>query len=214
MKNYYSILGVSVYATDEEIKTAYRKLAKKYHPDIVGTSREANRVMADINEAFSVLSDSKKRMLYDYDCRQQGVNFSYTSPKENTDDEPHKESDSTDSGTVEDTHAQTNKNQDSSKTNTDENTQSEKGPEQDSILKRVLKGFYDNFRTEAKAYAKEKEEAYRFGMDLSEWELIYVYKRSKGAKRRGYLKALEKRGLMEWNSNDGYCKTSKFKEYE
>lgn len=195
MKNYYSILGVSVNATDEEIKTAYRKLAKKHHPDIVGTSREANQVMAEINEAFSVLSDSKKRMLYDYDCRQQGVNYSYTSPKKNTYDEPHKESDSTDSGTVED-------------------TQSETDSEKDSILKRVFKGLYDNFRTEAQAYAKEKEEAYRFGMDLSEWELIYVYKRSKGAKRRGYLKALEKRGLMEWNSNDGYCKTSKFKEYE
>lgn len=195
MKNYYLILGVSINATDEEIKTVYRRLAKKHHPDIVGTSREANQVMAEINEAFSVLSDSKKRMLYDYDCRQQGMDFSYTSPKESTDNEPYKEGDSTDSGAAED-------------------SQSETAPEQDSILKRVFKGLYDNFRTEAKAYAKEKEKAYRFGMDLSEWELIYVYKRSKGAKRRGYLKALEKRGLMEWNSNDGYCKTSKFKEYE
>lgn len=62
MKNYYSILGVTPDSTDAEIKSAYRKLARKYHPDInpYGTAQ-----FKDITEAYDVLSDSKKRMQYD-----------------------------------------------------------------------------------------------------------------------------------------------------
>ena len=62
MKNYYSILGVTPDSTDAEIKSAYRKLARKFHPDLNPYGTEQFK---DITEAYDVLSDSKKRMHYD-----------------------------------------------------------------------------------------------------------------------------------------------------
>lgn len=63
-KDYYEVLGVSKNATDAEIKSAFRKLAKKYHPDV---SKEANAAekFKEAQEAYSVLSDKDKRSKYD-----------------------------------------------------------------------------------------------------------------------------------------------------
>ncbi|MBD8387511.1 DnaJ C-terminal domain-containing protein [Dysgonomonas sp. BGC7] len=63
--DYYSILGVSKTATADEIKKAYRKLARKYHPDINPNDEEAKRKFQQVNEANEVLSDSEKRKKYD-----------------------------------------------------------------------------------------------------------------------------------------------------
>ncbi|MGC8814652.1 MAG: molecular chaperone DnaJ [bacterium] len=65
MKDYYEILGVSRNATIEEIKAAYRVLAKKYHPDIAENKEEAEKKFREINEAYQVLSDPEKRKIYD-----------------------------------------------------------------------------------------------------------------------------------------------------
>lgn len=62
MKDYYQILGVSKTATEEEIKTAFRKLAHKYHPDKKGGDETKFK---EVSEAYSVLSDKKKRAEYD-----------------------------------------------------------------------------------------------------------------------------------------------------
>ncbi len=63
-KDYYDILGVSKNASKEDIRKAYRKLARKYHPD-VNKSEEAHKRLQEINEAYSVLSDENKRAQYD-----------------------------------------------------------------------------------------------------------------------------------------------------
>lgn len=65
MRNYYDILGISRDATPEQIKLAYRKLAKKYHPD-ASDNQEAKERFQEIQEAYSVLSDPEKRKTYHY----------------------------------------------------------------------------------------------------------------------------------------------------
>ena len=63
--DYYEVLGVSKNASDEEIKNAYRKLAKKYHPDINPGNSDAEEKFKKINEAYTVLSDKAQRSRYD-----------------------------------------------------------------------------------------------------------------------------------------------------
>ena len=64
-KNFYDILGVNKNASDDEIKKAYRSLAKKYHPDLNPGNNEAAEKLKEVNEAYSVLSDKQKRQNYD-----------------------------------------------------------------------------------------------------------------------------------------------------
>lgn len=78
-KDYYEILGVSKDASDKDIKNAYRKLAKKYHPDLNQGDQKAADKLKEVNEAYEVLSDSEKRKKYDqfgsgYDF-SNGANF-------------------------------------------------------------------------------------------------------------------------------------------
>ena len=63
--DYYKILGVPKTASDKEIKTAYRKLARKYHPDLNPDNKEAEKKFKEINEANEVLSDPVNRKKYD-----------------------------------------------------------------------------------------------------------------------------------------------------
>lgn len=63
--DYYKVLEVNKTATEEEIKKAYRKLARKYHPDLNPNDENANRKFQQINEAHEVLSDPEKRKKYD-----------------------------------------------------------------------------------------------------------------------------------------------------
>ena len=63
--DYYKTLGVDKTATEDDIKKAYRKLARKYHPDLNPNDTEANKKFQQINEANEVLSDAEKRKKYD-----------------------------------------------------------------------------------------------------------------------------------------------------
>lgn len=64
-RDYYKTLGVERKATEAQIKSAYRKLARKYHPDVNPNNKDAERQFKEINEAYQVLSDPEKRKKYD-----------------------------------------------------------------------------------------------------------------------------------------------------
>lgn len=72
-KNYYEILGVDKKATADEIKSAYRKLAMKYHPDRNQGDAAAAEKFKEINEANETLSDQQKRAAYDYELEHPGM---------------------------------------------------------------------------------------------------------------------------------------------
>lgn len=65
MKNYYSVLGLTKEASDDDIKKAYRRLAMQYHPDRNEGDGKAEEKFKDVSEAYAVLSDKKKRTQYD-----------------------------------------------------------------------------------------------------------------------------------------------------
>src|SRR5690606_3869488 len=63
--DYYKVLGIDKSATNADIKKAYRKAARKHHPDLNPNNKEAEKTFQQINEANEVLSDPKKREKYD-----------------------------------------------------------------------------------------------------------------------------------------------------
>lgn len=75
-RDYYEVLGVEKGASDDDIKKAYRQLAKKYHPDLNPDDKEAEKRFKEANEAYEVLSDSGKRAKYDQ-FGHAGVDPSY-----------------------------------------------------------------------------------------------------------------------------------------
>ncbi|MED4572974.1 DnaJ domain-containing protein [Brevibacillus agri] len=74
MKNYYEILGLAKTASPNDIKKAYRHLAKKHHPDVNAGSKESEQLFKDITEAYQTLQDESARQAYDarYEAYVQG----------------------------------------------------------------------------------------------------------------------------------------------
>ena len=64
-QDYYEVLGIGKQADEKEIKRAYRKLAKKYHPDMKPGDKVAEQKFKEVTEAYNVLSDKEKKKLYD-----------------------------------------------------------------------------------------------------------------------------------------------------
>lgn len=88
--DYYKLLGVSIFATEYEIRTGYLKRIKHYHPDtFAGDKEEAEKVTAELNVAYSTLKDKEKKLAYDmkygFDIMRQNVkksNFQKQSTKQ------------------------------------------------------------------------------------------------------------------------------------
>jgi len=78
MKDYYKILGVERQASDEQIKKAYRKLAKKYHPDVTKEDKKKQECMYEIQEAYECLGNTEHRKKYDTDCARMSKDFVHT----------------------------------------------------------------------------------------------------------------------------------------
>ena len=76
-KDYYKILDITENACDSDIKSAYRKLARKYHPDIAGNTTDNIKRFKDINEAYNTLINKRKR--YDYDALRRLYSYTKTS---------------------------------------------------------------------------------------------------------------------------------------
>ena len=72
-KDYYKILGVGREASKDEIAKAFKKLARKYHPDLNPGNKESEEKFKEINEAYEVLKDEQKRKMYD----QLGPNWQH-----------------------------------------------------------------------------------------------------------------------------------------
>src|SRR5436190_8468286 len=70
-RDYYETLGVSKTASEDEMKSAFRKLERKYHPDVAKDKKQAEEKFKELNEAYEVLSDPAKRKKYD----QLGANW-------------------------------------------------------------------------------------------------------------------------------------------
>lgn len=81
MKDYYRILGVSGQAAEKEIKAAYRKLAKQYHPDAVQDDAEKTQRMYEIQEAYECLGDEESRKVYDKARMERHAGSRHTAKK-------------------------------------------------------------------------------------------------------------------------------------
>ena len=75
-RDYYEVLGISKGASDEEIKKAYRKVAKKYHPDLNPGNKEAEAKFKEVNEAYEILSNPQKKAQYDGKRKDKNLLFS------------------------------------------------------------------------------------------------------------------------------------------
>ena len=77
--NYYKILGVEKNAAQDDIKSAYRKLAKQYHPDVNPGDKNAEAKFKEVNEAYDTLSNDQKRAAYDYQQEHPGMGGGFSS---------------------------------------------------------------------------------------------------------------------------------------
>lgn len=186
MKNYYDILEIKENASIEVIKAAYKTLAKKYHPDNWrGKEDFANQRFVEIGKAYEVLSDETLKKQYDEKLRQ----VKNTSSESNTQ--------------TCDTHSY------EGATKNHEDTPQK----QDGLVKGLVKAIGKSIRRSWEKAQQEFDEAYLDGVKMSDYILVYDYRKATGFKRAGYAKAMEERGFLRRNAEGKLVATDKLKNY-
>lgn len=182
--DYYEILEINKDASSEVIKAAYKALAKKYHPDNwAENTAEYEEKSKLLNEAYSVLSDTKKRMAYDERLQYSKTEYSESRYSESVNNNVGKQSEPT----VE--------------------------PKSPKSQKSFWRDLGRSFISYVEKQNKEIDNAYYKGMEISEYLLIQEFKKSKGATRWGYARAMEQKGLLKKDKDGKYIPTSKYHYY-
>lgn len=178
-KNYYEILGIKPDATDNEIKSAFRKLARKWHPDVAGDSQEVVNKFKELNEAYEILSNPEKRKKYD---TIRGI-FNQAKSQKNT-----TEKDTTTKKTTNNT--ETNRNTTSKKTESKENkteTKASSTKTNQQNNKNAFQDAWENFLKKTKESDKPKQTKYTAkkidGKDITSEITITVLEALQGTTR-------------------------------
>lgn len=177
-KNYYEILGIKPDATDNEIKSAFRKLARKWHPDVAGDSQEVVNKFKELNEAYEILSNPEKRKKYD---TIRGI-FNQAKSQKNT-----TEKDTTTKKTTNNT--ETNRNTTSKKTESKENKTETKASTKTNQQnnKNAFQDAWENFLKKTKESDKPKQTKYTAkkidGKDITSEITITVLEALQGTTR-------------------------------
>lgn len=148
-KNYYDILGIETNATESEIKSAFRKLARKWHPDVAGNSPDVVKRFKEINEAYEVLSDAEKRTKYDI---LRGI--LHTKTKEN------KTSEKTNTTNSSSTQKQTQQKQESKNKSNAKTNQTKQKAENKNNSKNAFQDAWETFIKNTKSQEKTKQTKY------------------------------------------------------
>lgn len=186
MVDYYSILQVMPSASDEVIKSAYKALGKKYHPDNQKFSPDVcEKMMAEINKAYEVLSDPVKRKEYDtqyhmYSSKEHSSQFS----KEDDSYEKHE---------------------------TQEPVRSSEPEQEDESS--VFQSLFRGIERMAQKNRQVIDNAYYEGTGMDDYELVRTFMKNYGFKRQGYAMVMEERELLRRDSEGKLVPTDKFRLY-
>lgn len=207
--NYYKILEITETASEEVIRAAYRALAKKYHPDSYkGSNADRNKYMAQINEAYEVLSNEQKRKSYDLklqlekedqqrftgDSKKNTKNRTYETYEDTYEERPDKE-----------IYKTVNEDDDYSEIEKDITPSG-------GVFFKIIHGIGKEIVRTMQDNNREIENAYLEGLSFDDFMLVRRFKTSTSYKRLGYARALEEKGLLKRSQDGKLVPTYRFKE--
>lgn len=206
--NYYEVLEITETASLEVVKAAYRALAKKYHPDTYeGSELDREKNMAQINEAYDTLSDSKKRDQYDEKLKsQKSFSKQFVDEQKSRNNRKDMYNDFVDNNT-------TYKEQQSDYSQDKVYSENEVENGKVGWFGNMVRGVGKEMVKSMQKKSQEVENAYLSGLIMDDYLLVKSFKQASGYKRVGYSKALEEKGLLERNYQGKLVPTYRFKQF-